>query len=62
MLLNFNMFMGTFARKLDSKKWPEQETFIPLDKETINLWRADKIRGFAWGVLNGEKVTKFAYS
>ena len=56
------MFMGTFARKLDSKKWPEQETFIPLDKETINLWRVDKIRGFARGVLNGEKVTKFAYS
>ena len=30
--------MGTFARKLDSKKWPEQEIFILLDKETINFW------------------------
>lgn len=34
----------------DPMKWPEQAPFIVLDKETINMWRMDKIKKLGVGV------------
>ena len=50
---------GSFPKPL---KWPERETFIPSDKETINWWRIHKMKGFGCRVVNGEEVTGPVYT
>lgn len=44
-LFNFYVYMESSQENEDSKKRPEQETFTPLDKEIINLWRIDETKG-----------------
>ena len=39
------------------RKWPEQEAFIPF-RQTINLYRIDKTKGFGLGVVKGDEVTR----
>ena len=52
--------METSQENEDPKNWKNQNPLYLLDKETTNLWKIDKTKGFGLGVVHDEEVTREA--
>ena len=56
--MNFYRYMGVFTKEQRPQDVARAGSFYTFDKETINLWRTDKTKGFRLWVVNGEEVTR----